>query len=345
MADTINIAVTTELEPLQQLIDKLNAGSISVGEYRKAISQLSSITKVGSQDQIDLKNVQAQVAEQTRVTTGRVNEQTQVLRDARQEHRAGMFVMMELIRTMDAFGLKNEDVKKTLAGGMETYFGVSFALNAMGGEMAKIATPVGIAVGIFMALKSTVDELNSAFEQAADRLEKVDKATGRLTAAEQIAGINKQIADLKASAASAGAPSAWQWVQALLGGIVTGDLTGGFREASTTNVLNYLAQAAELEKQRDDAVLKNIEDEKKKVKIGEETLQQLLTTIQGGERLATTEDQRVRLKLEEKEVQKEISDQAKKRQTTRRKRTRRLSRRNKNSWRLSIRSAISREIS
>ena len=130
--NTINIGVQVENENLQTFIDLFNQGLLTTKEYVSGVKELSASFKAGSQDMIDLKNFTGQVSDKMREATGRTSEFTQALRDSRAEHRLGMFVMMEAVRTLDAFGMKNKEVQQTLTTGAEAYFGVSFALSAMG---------------------------------------------------------------------------------------------------------------------------------------------------------------------------------------------------------------------
>ena len=111
MADgNINITVQTENDKLQEIIDTLNTTGYTTKELNKAFAELKETTTVGSQAFLDMKAVQGQLSDQLRASTGYTSTFTQSVKDARQEHRLYMFAVMEGIRSLDAFGLKNKEV-------------------------------------------------------------------------------------------------------------------------------------------------------------------------------------------------------------------------------------------
>lgn len=313
--NTINIGVQVENENLQTFIDLFNQGLLTTKEYVSGVKELSASFKAGSQDMIDLKNFTGQVSDKMREATGRTSEFTQALRDSRAEHRLGMFVMMEAVRTLDAFGMKNKEVQQTLTTGAEAYFGVSFALSAMGGEAAKVATPVGIAVGALLTLKTVADNVNKSLEESFDRVWKVNQELGIITPSQTITALNAQLEKLKSEASSAGAPSAWQWIQAVLGGVFTEGGSGvAANRIAQANINSNLAAQLETTKQIYDAQDKNIKLEKAKVENGSATLVQLRGMIQSYRAMADTQQRQLDLSNQQWEVQNKIDEQAQKNQ-------------------------------
>ncbi len=198
MADTINITVKTEDTALQSLINKLNEGIVSTAEYRKAIRDLSNEATIGSKAQMDLKAVQDQVSQSTKLVTGRTSEFVKLIREQRQEQRLQTFVYMELVRSLDAFGIKNKELLNTLSGGLQTYSGVSFALSAMGGKMAELATPIGIvatALDGITTLIAGVTQKTKKYEIALKSLRDLQYKYALISNEEQRKGLQKNIDD------------------------------------------------------------------------------------------------------------------------------------------------------
>jgi hypothetical protein len=69
---TLKITVKTESKELQDLVNKLNTGNVSLKEYSKTMRELKGNATVGSQALKELKDVQSQVSAQTQTAQGKM---------------------------------------------------------------------------------------------------------------------------------------------------------------------------------------------------------------------------------------------------------------------------------
>lgn len=172
MADSqLNIIVTTEDSRLLALIAKLNAGTLSVAEYNKEVRAMRAAAIVGSRAQMDLKNVVTQVGEQTLTTNGQIMKSyfsvgealrvqeagergiTGTIRAAREERRMYMFAVREGMQAVTSFTGTESRLTKVMTEGTSAVFSMKFALDMMGGTIAKFALPLALMIGAWTILK------------------------------------------------------------------------------------------------------------------------------------------------------------------------------------------------
>ena len=162
----LNITVTTDSKALQDLVTKLNAGTITVKEFSKTVRDLKSEAIPGSQALKDLGDVAAQVSMQSKSVIAQERTFTNVIRESRQERRLYRYAMLEGVAAVQALTGKEDILTASVTNGAQAVFGMKFALDAMG-VSAKAAWPVAIIVaawtvisGILSSHKKAVEDLN-----------------------------------------------------------------------------------------------------------------------------------------------------------------------------------------
>jgi hypothetical protein len=205
MDSNLNITVTTDSAPL------------TMGEYNKAARTLRSEVIAGSQSLKDLGDVTSQVSKQSRSLESQQNSLIGVMKSSRQEHRLGMFAVMEGMHAIEGFTGKESEMTKAVMGGTQAFFGIKFALDAMGGTMASLSTPIAVMTAAFSVLSMLGNELAKVYERLNAALIKMGElgiSTGATSKEQQVDMLNKQIDALTKQNSS---PSIW----AALGGAKT----------------------------------------------------------------------------------------------------------------------------
>ena len=172
MSDSnLNITVTTDSGQLQDLINKLNSGNISMGEYNKTVRTLRSESIAGSQSLKDLGDVTAQVSNQSRSLASQQNSLIGIMKQDRQERRLGMFAVMESMHAIDGLVGKQSILSSSITNGAQAVFGMKFALEAMG-MAATAAWPVALIVGAWSVISGILSSEKKATEELDAELEK-----------------------------------------------------------------------------------------------------------------------------------------------------------------------------
>jgi len=145
------------------------------------------------------------------------NRLIDVMKSSRQEHRLGMFAVMEGMHAIEGFTGQENEMAKAVTGGAQAYFGMKFALDAMGGTMASLSTPIAVMMAALSVLSMLGNELAKVYERLNAALIKMGElgiSTGATSKEQQVDMLNKQIDALTKQNSS---PSIW----AALGGAKT----------------------------------------------------------------------------------------------------------------------------
>ena len=118
----LNITVTTDSKALQDLVTKLNAGTITVKEFSKTVRDLKSEAIPGSQALKDLGDVAAQVSMQSKSVIAQERTFTNVIRESRQERRLYRYAMLEGVAAVQALTGKEDILTASVTNGAQAVF-------------------------------------------------------------------------------------------------------------------------------------------------------------------------------------------------------------------------------
>ena len=200
-----NIRTTSDNAGLIDFAAKVNSGTMTVGELAKASRTLKSELIAGSQSAKDYGDMTAQIAIQSRSAASQQNSLIGVMKSSRQEHRLGMFAVMEGMHAIEGFTGKESEMTKSVLNGTQAFFGMKFAMEAMGAS-ASLAWPVAVIVaawsvisGILAAEKKMTEDLNAEL----DKQFKLKVSLGLISPQQNLAhageGVNQAQADISAT--------------------------------------------------------------------------------------------------------------------------------------------------
>jgi len=177
MADnTLNITVETDDAQLQSLKETLNNTNLTVGQLSKTFREYSSTVIAGSQAQKDLMDIKAQALSQMKSEQAQENSLTNVIRGARQERRMYMFAVNESMAAVTAIIGKEDALTKSVAQGAQAFFGMQFALQALGGTFAEFAMPVAAIIALFIVIKQLFFDTAEQAKESAEAQKKYNDA-------------------------------------------------------------------------------------------------------------------------------------------------------------------------
>lgn len=207
-------------------------------------------------------------------TTGRF---TGLIRAERQEQRMVNFAVREGISAISAFTGENRILNQVIGGTVNSYSGVSFAVQAMGEKFAAFAMPAGAAVGAFFLMNTLMTEqkkLWADLEKAATANTDALKKYGLITDEQWRKVLVRRLDVAKEAEKNAGSGFSWDNLFAQLAGGST-----GLYANIMTDVLNKQTAVVEATgkiKEHDKEVLE------KNKKISEELQKQLELRIRTG---------------------------------------------------------------
>lgn len=180
--NVLNITVQTDSKTLQDLINKLNSGALSVKDFAKAAREVKNELVIGSQAQKDFGDMMNQVSVQTKSVLAQQNSLIGVMKTARQERRLGMFAVTEFMRATEGLTGKDNEMSKAIMGSTQAFFGMKFALDAMGGGLATLSTPLSLLIASFTFIKGLLKDIKDYAKEATEEgLKRFGEAFGLLS--------------------------------------------------------------------------------------------------------------------------------------------------------------------
>jgi hypothetical protein len=185
MAETnLNITTRSDDAGLKSLVDQLNNTDMTVKQLKKTLADYNSSLIAGSQAQKDFNDVRTQAMNQMKSEMQVQNSLTNVIRESRQERRLYMFAVTESLHAIDGAIGKDNELSKAVTGAAGAFFGVKFAVDAMGKSFAAFSLPLAIITAAWTVIKKLWDD-------SADSLSKDDEKLGGV-----LSGLTK-IAELR----------------------------------------------------------------------------------------------------------------------------------------------------
>ena len=214
MPDNPVLRVEADSEQVQKLIAAVTSHNSTIRQASEAYKQLNAITRDNATAQQLLTGEwsaagAAQTVYRTRIreTNMEMSGQSNVIKQARQEHRLYMFAIMEGLHAFDGLIGKNKELATALQSAAGAALGMKFALDAMGvagsGPLAIVAGGIALVTTILNANKQAAEEDAKAWDDLIKKHKELVIETGGLDLTGQLAQATGELVSAEGAEAAA----------------------------------------------------------------------------------------------------------------------------------------------